>query len=97
LHEVCKAVVAVLPDDERRLNEVEIILQSTGVVTGEFGMVQVYQARKEEVADWLADARLKVRAFAERYQRTLDRAIAAEQRRSESGHELRRMEWEVEE
>jgi hypothetical protein len=57
-------------------------------------MVQAYQARKEELADWLADARPKVQAFAERYQRTLDRAIAAEQRRSESDHELRRMEWE---
>jgi ppGpp synthetase/RelA/SpoT-type nucleotidyltranferase len=96
LHEVCKAVVDALPDDDEQLNEIEIILQSTGVVSGEFGMVQAYQGRKEEVQDWLTDPRPKVRAFGERYQRTLDRAIAAEQRRSESNHELRRMDWEEE-
>jgi hypothetical protein len=56
-----------------------------------------YLARKKEVQGWLTDARPKVRAFAERYQRTLDRSIAAEQRRTEAEYELSRRDWEEEE
>jgi hypothetical protein len=68
-------------------------LESTGVISGQFGFVEAYQRKKDEVSPWLKDPRPKVRAFAERYQRTLDRSIAAEQRRSETDYELRRREW----
>jgi ppGpp synthetase/RelA/SpoT-type nucleotidyltranferase len=97
LHEVCKEVVDKLPENDSRLNEVEVILESTGVISGQFGFVEAYQRKKDEVSPWLSDARPKVRAFAERYQRTLDRSIAAEQRRSETDYELRRREWPEEE
>jgi hypothetical protein len=93
VHGLCKAIIDAVPQDDRRLGEVEIILQSTGVVSGQFGFVEAYQRKKEEVSSWLTDERSKVRAFAERYMRTLDRSIAAEQRRSEADYELRRREW----
>jgi ppGpp synthetase/RelA/SpoT-type nucleotidyltranferase len=93
VHSLCKAIVDALPDDDRRLLEIEIILQSTGVVAGEFGFVEAYQRKKEKVSTWLTDERSKVRVFAERFIRTMDRSIAAEQRRSETEYELRRREW----
>ena len=96
LNEVSKGVIEALPEEDKRLDEVEIILEATGVVSGRFGMVQAYQRKKEETNSWLTDARAKVRAFAERYQRTLDRSIAAEQRRSEADYELSRREWQEE-
>lgn len=97
LHQVCKALVEALPEGDKRINEVTIILESTGVVSGEFGMVQAYQRQKEEIRDWLSDPRAKVRDFAELHMRSLDRAIAAEQRRSETEYELRRRDWPEEE
>ena len=93
VHGLCKAIVDALPEGDGRFGEVEFILHSTGVVAGQFGFVQAYQRKKEEVSSWLTDDRPKVCAFAERYIRTLDRSIAAEQRRSEADHELRRREW----
>jgi hypothetical protein len=93
LHEVCKAIADSIPTDDKRLSEIELILQSTGVVTGPYGFVEAYQRKKQEVEPWLDDSRPKVRTFAERYQRSLDRAIASEQRRSEADYELRRREW----
>jgi ppGpp synthetase/RelA/SpoT-type nucleotidyltranferase len=93
VHGLCEAIIDAVPEGDRRLGEVEIILQSTGVVAGQFGFVEAYQRKKEEVAPWLADERPKVHAFAERYIRTLDRSIAAEQRRSEADYEMRRREW----
>jgi hypothetical protein len=97
LHQVCKALVGALPEGDKRINEVTIILESMGVVSGEFGMVQAYQHQKEEMRDWLSDPRAKVRGFAELHMRSLDRAIAAEQRRSETAYELRRRGWPEEE
>ncbi|SDR63983.1 hypothetical protein SAMN05519103_09258 [Rhizobiales bacterium GAS113] len=83
-------VVAALPQDDPQLNEVEIILSSTGVVSGEFGFVEAYRRRRAEITPWLSDPNPAVQAFAARYQRTLDRRIAAEQRRSEEDLELRK-------
>lgn len=97
LQELCKALVEALPEGDKRIRQVEIILNSTGVVSGEFGMVQAYHRKKEEMQTWLDDARAKVRAFAEAHVRSLDRTIAAEQRKSEADHEMRRMEWPEEE
>jgi hypothetical protein len=96
LHEVCKAIIEALPDGDKRLGQVENILQSTGVVSGRFGMVQAYQGRKDELQGWLTDGRQKVRAFAEKYRRLLDRSIAGEQRRSETEYEVSRRDWEEE-
>lgn len=93
LHEVCKEIVNSIPENDDRLEEVEVVLESTGVVSGQFGFVEVYQRKKEEAEPWLSDDRPKVCAFAERCQRSLDRAIAAEQRRSEADYELRRRDW----
>ena len=97
LHDVCKEAVDKLSENDGRLNEIEVILESTSVISGQFGLVEAYQRKKDEVSPWLSDARPKVRAFSERYRRTLDRSIAAEQRRSESDYELRRREWLEEE
>jgi hypothetical protein len=97
VHCLCKEIVDGVPEGDSRLGEIEIVLQSTGVVSGQFGFVEAYQRKKEEVAPWFTDKRPKVRAFAERYSRTLDRSIAAEQRRSEADYELRRREWPEEE
>jgi hypothetical protein len=93
LHEVCKALVEALPEGDERVGKVTIILESTGTVSGEFGMVHAYQRQKDEIQHWLSDTRAKVRHFAEVHLRALDRAIAAEQRRSETAYELRRRDW----
>jgi hypothetical protein len=90
---ICKAIIEALPQGDHRVGEIEIILQSTGVVAGQFGFVQAYQRKRDEVSLWLTDERPKVCAFADRYIRTLDRSIAAEQRRSEADYEMRRREW----
>ena len=90
LNETCKAVVRALAADDTLLSGVGIVLQNTGVVSGEFGMVQAYQSKKQEMAGWLNDADANVRAFAESYVRLLDRQIAAEQRRSEESIEMRK-------
>lgn len=90
LHELCKAIVKSLPADDPFLTDVEIILESTDVLTGEFGRVHALTAKKQEVADWLTDPDERVSAFAKRYTLLLDRQISAEQRRAEENIEMRK-------
>ena len=90
LYETCKELVRALPIDDRLLGNVQIILQSTGVVSGEFGLVEAYKQKRKAVATWLSDGDSKVRSFAEKYVGSLDLQIAAEQRRSEEDIEMRK-------
>ena len=87
LYELCKALIEGLPEVDKRIRQIGAILDSTGVVSGEFGMVEVYQRKKEEMQSWHTDPRSKVRAFANAHIPALDRSIAAEQWRSETDYE----------
>ncbi|MGJ4925983.1 hypothetical protein ACQR1I_11740 [Bradyrhizobium sp. HKCCYLS2038] len=90
LHETFKVIVNLLPEKDEQLLGIERALESTGVVSGEFGFVEAYQGKRLLMEPWLKDKRPRVRKFAERYIRSLDRSIAAEQRRAESDLQLRK-------
>lgn len=93
-HELCKAIVESLPEDDDRLSWVRMVLISTGVVSGEFGFVQAHEAQRSAVAAWLEDDRPKVRNFAARFIKDTEQTIAAEQRAAEESMEFRRREWD---
>jgi hypothetical protein len=76
------------------VSDIERALEATGVVSGEFGFVSAYQEKRRAIEPWLEDKRRRVRKFAERYIRSLDRAIAAEQRRAETDLELRKHQFD---
>lgn len=96
LHETFKVIVSRLPEQDQRLSSVETALEATGVVRGEFGFVKAHQEKRQAVEPWLQDKRRRVRKFAARYIRSLDRAIAAEQRRAEAELELRKHRFDPE-
>jgi ppGpp synthetase/RelA/SpoT-type nucleotidyltranferase len=94
IHAVCKEIIIALPEsDQRRINEVGIILESTGVVTGEFGMAEAYKIKKVEIEPWLKDVNRIVVIFANRYIENLNHQIASEHRRAEQGIELRKLNF----
>lgn len=93
-HEVCKEIIIALPEnDQMRQNEIGIILESTGVVTGEFGMAEAYKRKKVEIEPWLSDTNESVVIFAKRYIETLNHQIASEHRRAEQGIALRKLNF----
>ena len=94
LQPICRDLVAALQPGDELLIEVEVVLDTTGMVSGQFGFVEAYQGKKAEIEEWLTDPREPVRTFAERHIRSLDRHIAASQRRSMEEHELRKREYE---
>jgi len=93
-HRICQSLIDAVPENDDRLGSVEVALLGTGVVSGEFGMVEAYQAKKDAIALWLNDPRPKVRTFAEQYTRMLDNRVASEQQQSEERQAMRRLDFE---
>lgn len=56
-------------------------------------MVEAYKQKKDDMEPWPADPRERVQSFARRRVLSLDRFIAAEQRRSEQDLELRKRSY----
>lgn len=69
------------------------VFHETGVMTGEFGAAQTYQAKADSIRPWLDDASERVRTFAEQEIRSLERSVAAENRRAQEEIALRRLDY----
>ena len=86
---VLKEIVSRFPHDDRKMSGVRISIDSTGVVSGEFGLADAWRVKKESLRHWLTDERQAVKAFAEKHIAELDRMIVAEWRRVEAERERR--------
>jgi len=97
IHNVCKELIKALPEDSDQLHEIMIILERTGVVSGEFGHVEAYKQKKQEIATWFEDSDKKVKKFTEKYISGLDKLILSEKRHAEESIELRKHQFGDEE
>jgi ppGpp synthetase/RelA/SpoT-type nucleotidyltranferase len=88
-HPLCKLIVETLEPGDKLLSRVKIALTSTGVVRGEYGFADAYEAQKASLREWLDDARPKVASFASELIRSLDQSIADEHRRADESREGR--------
>lgn len=86
---VLKEIVSRFSRDDRKMGDVRISINSTGVISGEFGLAEAWRIRKESLTRWLTDERQVVKAFAEQHIAELDRMIMSERRRVEAERELR--------
>jgi ppGpp synthetase/RelA/SpoT-type nucleotidyltranferase len=93
-HPVLKELVARFTDDERKMKVVANALDSTGVVSGEYGFANAWRERRQSLNEWLTDERPRVREFATRHIAKLDLMIADEQRRAEAGRAMYAREFD---
>lgn len=87
---VCKAIIRAVPERSRLWNEVGAAIEETGVVSGEFGMVEAYERKLQSLEPWKADEDERVRSFAEWISDGLVNFIAQERQRAEQGLALRK-------
>ena len=81
----------VTNDDIERV--VSQVLHETGVMTGEFGAAQTYQAKADLLAPWLDDENRRVVEFAAREIHTLELMVASENRRAQEENAMRRLRY----
>lgn len=90
---VAKELIKRLPRSSPLINEVEIALMSTGVVSGEYGMAEAYDRKRSEVLDWLQDPDECVRTFAAKYVNELQAMSESERRRVDESIAVRKFEY----
>lgn len=93
IQSVCKAIVKVVPERSEAWNEVAAAIESTGVVSGEYGIARAYERKREEIAPWKNDEDGRVRAFAEWLTESLDHMITGEVKRTEEELTLRKYRY----
>ncbi len=97
LRGICREIVAALPENDDLLTTIEMVLQTTGVVMGEFGFAEAHERKIEEIKPWLTDENERVRNFSAGYVTSLERQAKSERRRAEEGIELRKHAYGVRE
>jgi ppGpp synthetase/RelA/SpoT-type nucleotidyltranferase len=92
-HDLTMRIVDALPANDPLLQHIGMALDSTGSLRGEFGLVEAYRVKRQEMEPWLTDSRERVREFALLHIHHLDLQISAEQRRSEEALEFRKRSY----
>ncbi|WLG46670.1 hypothetical protein [Pseudomonas sp. FP1740] len=93
IHPVARELIKRLPSGSTLVTEVEIALQSTGVVSGEYGMADAYETKRLEVLDWLQDPDDRIRTFAIKYLSELEAMRDSERVRAEESMTLRKFNY----
>ena len=84
-----------VPEQSRSWNELAAAIETTGVVSGEYGLVQAYERKRSEIEAWKDDDNARVRAFAEWLIYSLDHMIASERKRANEDLALRKYKYGV--
>jgi hypothetical protein len=94
VHDVTKAIIRAVAEDDRRLGQVAILVENIGGVWGEYGIVGALRERKAFLQEWLKDDDPKVTSFAGRTIRHHDNRIATETREADMRTERRKRDTE---
>lgn len=93
IYPVLMVLVEQLEPNDQLLETVSDILDETGVISGEFGFVEIYTRRKELIEQYFDDPRSRVRTFARNRARELAQNMAWEQRRAARDLAQRKRDW----
>jgi hypothetical protein len=91
--DVCKEIIKAVPEHSRAWNEVAAAIESTGVVSGEYGMVDAYNRKLQQVSCWVNDEDERVRNFAGWLTESLQSLIEQERQRVDRHIELRKYQY----
>ena len=67
--------------------------KGTGVVTGEYGFVNAFKQKIEDIQPWLQDESPNVKKFAQNYIANLEKRIEYEQKHADERIALRKHEY----
>ena len=87
---ICKEIVKIVPERSNTWNDLAAAFETTGVVSGEYGVVRAFEVRREEITPWKDDENPRVRAFAAWLTELLDQIIVSERQRAEESLALRK-------
>ncbi len=96
LHNVCKEFIKQCPKSKKYKQELFVVLSQMGVVSGEYGFVEGYERKKQEIQEWKKDKSKVIKKFAQEYENYLSKRIDYEKKRADEDIEIRKREFEGE-
>jgi hypothetical protein len=93
IHTVCKELIIIGSNNDELLNTVYIVLQNTGVVSGEDGLLKAYEEKIQQIEPWLKESNEDIVRFAQNYKSNLEQQIEAERKRTEERIALRKHQY----
>jgi len=94
LHKVCKELIKQYPENDDYHNEIFIVLSQMGVVSGEYGFVEGFKKKKEEIQVWKKDKNKAIQLFIKKYEEHLDKLILYEKKQADEDIELRKRQYD---
>ena len=91
---VLRAILASDPANGEVESVVSRVLLETGVMTGEFGPTQTYQAKADQLRPWLDDDNSRVAEFAAREIHAFEMMAGSENRRTQEQIAMRKLEYD---
>lgn len=93
--DVCKAIVKVVPEHSNAWRELAAAIESTATVRGEYGLVEAFERKRDDLAAWTSDENTRVQAFANWLMEDLEHMIASERQRVAEDVALRKYHYGV--
>jgi ppGpp synthetase/RelA/SpoT-type nucleotidyltranferase len=94
LHNVYKEFIKQYPRSKKYKQRLFIALSQMGVVSGEYGFVEGYERKKQEIQEWKKDKNRVIKNFAKEYENYLSKRIDYEKKRADEDIEIRKREFE---
>lgn len=94
LHNVCKEFIKQYSQSKKYKQKLFIVLSQVGVVSGEYGFVEGYERKKQEIQEWKKDKNRVIKNFAQEYENYLSKRIDYEKKRADEDIEIRKREFE---
>jgi len=94
LHNVCKELIKEYPKNDDYRKKIFIILSQMGVVSGEYGFVEGFKKKKEEIQSWKKDKNKVIQLFVKEYEDFLDKRILYERKQADEVIELKKRQYD---
>ena len=94
MYPACQTVIEVAPADHRIRGRVQMVIEQTGVTSGEFGRAEAYEEKAHKLAEWLTHTNPKVVAFATEVIDDFCKIALDERRRGTERRERRKRDFE---
>jgi len=94
LHNVCKELIKEYPKNRDYRKKIFIVLSQMGVVSGEYGFVEGFKKKKEEIQIWKKDKNEAIQLFVKKYEGFLDKRILYEKKQADEVIELRKRQFD---
>jgi len=93
LHNVCKELIREYPKNKDYHNKIFSVLSQIGAVWGEYGSVEGFKKKKEEIQSWKKDKSKVIQLFVKEYEDFLDKRILYEKKQADEDIELRKRQF----